>query len=91
MLNKYYGRPSDQSVLPPTAMMGGRGGDIYDQTSYIQPPVMVNQSHAQLKQQLKEREQAIMGQKSKGGIQCYDQSSGTTLDDAYRDIGTFSL
>jgi hypothetical protein len=82
MLNKMYGRQSDQSVAPPSALLGD-GGDVYDQTSCFkvkyEPP-----KEAELQTQLKQRQDVIMKQKSRLGIQSFNgNSTGTSLNDAY--------
>jgi hypothetical protein len=76
MLNKMYGRQSDQSVLSASNYVAD--GDIYDQTSCFKGPKEFTQkSHDQLRDQLQQRQTAIMSQKQKQGIQSY-----TSLDQA---------
>lgn len=86
MLNKLYGRQSDQSTLPPSLSIAS-SGDIYDQTSCFQMGNKNNNlSHGQLKGQLEARHKSIMGQKHQLGIQSFNNvlgSTGTNIDDAY--------
>ena len=86
MLNRMYGRQSDQSVLPESDSQQLTPGDIYDQTSCFRTPqTMSMKSHDQLKNHLDKRKQEILAQRSRQGIQCYDQSGcGTNIDEAFR-------
>ena len=84
MLNKMYGRQSDQSVSP---KVKEASGDIYDQTScYKTPQEWSQQSHHQLKKSLIDRQAEILAQKAKQGIQSFNTftDSGTTLNEAFR-------
>jgi hypothetical protein len=85
-LNQMYGRPAGQSVQPEPVEMGS--GDIYDQTSWSSQNLQVKPgARDQLKTQLESRKNEILGQKSKTGIQSFNQDGfGTNLNDAYRNI-----
>lgn len=86
MLNKMYGRQSDQSVLPQTK--NNALGDIYEQTSCYKVPTKIEQkSHDQLRAQLNTRQKDILGQKQQLGIQSYyDGLQGNQLDDVFKPI-----
>lgn len=89
MLNKLYGRPSDQSTLPNQSTPTQIGGDIYDQTSCLKTQPSVNYSHNQLKGQLQARQKSIMTQRHKQGIQSFNTVSeyaGTNINDAYANL-----
>lgn len=87
-LNQMYGRPSDQSVLPIVTATFNSGGDIYDQTSWSSQTLQTSSGvRDQLKNQLANRQNEILGQKSKTGIQSFNQDGfGTNLNDAYQNI-----
>jgi hypothetical protein len=86
MLNRIYGRQSDQSTLPLSSFQQmPESGDIYDQTSCFKIPQKIETvSHDQLNTQLEKRKRDILSQKSKLGIQSYSQNDyGTKIDDAF--------
>jgi len=85
MLNRMYGRQSDQSVIPQSNLNQNETGDIYDQTSCFRTPQSVPvKSHDQLKQHLDHRMQEILSQKSRLGIQSYNNNGcGTNIDEAF--------
>lgn len=84
MLNQAYGRPACPSIQPKQASTV----DVYQQTACDQrswgPSSFGHQSSAQLKQELAARQQQILAQKDRQGIQSYrNQQGGTILNEAY--------
>jgi hypothetical protein len=80
MLNRVYGRQPCHSVLPTPTQTGSN--DVYEQTSYGQTPFA--DVSRQLKQDLVMRQQQILSQKGRQGIQSYKSGQfGTNLDEAY--------
>jgi hypothetical protein len=85
MLNKMYGRHIDYNVIPESNADQNTSGDIYDQTSCFRTPQnMSMKSHDQLKTQLNKRRQEILSQRSRKGIQSYNNYEyGTNITEAF--------
>ena len=82
MLNQLYGRQSDQAII--VNNLEAPQGDIYEQTSCYKTPHWDQTQSQELKSQLEQRQNEILKQKSKYGIQSYNNSNyGTNLNEAF--------